>query len=86
MQRRTADAATNVILTIIGLAVAGRKVRGGMGLHLALGIGIGAVFILLSKFAVSFASSGTVPVALGMWIPNIIFSVVAVWLVLKAQK
>ncbi len=86
MQRRTADAATNVILTIIGLAVAGRKVRGGMGLHLALGIGIGAVFILLSKFAVSFASSGTVPVALGMWIPNIIFGAVAVWLVLKAQK
>jgi len=86
MHRRTADAATNIILTIIGLAVAGRKVRGGMGLHLALGIGIGAVFILLSKFAVSFASSGTVSVALGMWIPNIIFTVVAVWLVWKAQK
>ena len=84
--RRTADAATNIILTVIGLAVAGRKVRGGMGLHLALGIGIGAVFILLSKFAVSFATSGTVPVALGMWIPNILFTVVAIWLVLKAQK
>jgi len=84
--RRTADAATNVILTVIGLSVAGRKVRGGMGLHLALGIGIGAVFILLSKFAVSFASSGTVPVALGMWIPNIIFGAVAIWLVAKAQK
>lgn len=85
-QRRTADAFTNIILTVIGLAVAGRKVRGGMGLHLALGIGIGAIFILLSKFAVSFASSGTVPVALGMWIPNLIFAGVAVWLVSKAQK
>ncbi len=86
MHRRTADAATNIILTIIGLAVAGRKVRGGMGLHLALGIGIGALFILLSKFAVSFASSGTVPVALGMWIPNIVFGTVALWLASKAQK
>ena len=86
MQRRTADAFTNIILTIIGLAVAGRKVRGGMGLHLALGIGIGASFILLSKFAVSFAISGTVPVILGMWIPNIFFSIIAIWLVSRAQK
>lgn len=86
LQRRTADAFTNIILTVIGLAVAGRKVRGGMGLHLALGIGIGAMFILLSKFAVSFASSGTVPVALGMWIPNIVFAGIAVWLAMRAQK
>lgn len=86
MHRRTADAFTNIILTIIGLAVAGRKVRGGMGFHLALGIGIGAGFILLSKFAVSFATSGSVPVMLGMWIPNLIFAAIAVWLVARAQK
>lgn len=86
MHRRSADALTNIILTIIGLAVAGRKVRGGMGLHLALAIGIGALYILLSKFAVSFATSGTVPVSLGMWIPNIVFGCVALWLVSRAQK
>jgi lipopolysaccharide export system permease protein len=84
--RRTADAVTNIILTIIGLAVAGRKVRGGMGLHLAMGIGIGAGFILLSKFAVSFASSGSVPVLLGMWIPNLMFAAIAFWLITRAQK
>lgn len=84
--RRTADAVTNIILTIIGLAIAGRKVRGGMGLHLAVGIGIGAGFILLSKFAVSFAASGSIPVMLGMWIPNLIFIAVAVLLVMRAQK
>jgi lipopolysaccharide export system permease protein len=84
--RRTADAFTNIIVTIIGLAVAGRKVRGGMGLHLAVGIGIGAIFILLSKFAVSFASNGSVPVMVGMWIPNIVFSLIALELVRRAQK
>ena len=84
--RRTADAFTVIILTIIGLAVAGRKVRGGMGLHLAIGIGLGAAYILMSKFAVSFASSGSVPVLLGMWIPNVVFAVIAVWLVSRAQK
>ncbi len=86
LARRTADAFTIFILTIIGLAVAGRKVRGGMGLHLAMGIGIGSLYVLLSKFAVSFASSGQVSVLLGMWIPNLVFGAVAIWLVSKAQK
>lgn len=86
IHRRTADAFTNIILTIIGLAIAGRKVRGGMGLHLAVGIGIGAGFILLSKFAVSFATSGSMPIILGMWIPNLFFLAVAIWLVGRAQK
>jgi lipopolysaccharide export LptBFGC system permease protein LptF len=40
----------------------------------------------LSKFAVSFAASGSIPVMLGMWIPNLIFIAVAAWLVLRAQK
>lgn len=84
--RRTADAFTNIILTVIGLAVAGRKVRGGMGLHLAIAIGIGAIFILVQKFAISFATSGSVPPLLGMWLPNIFFSLVALWLVMRAQK
>jgi lipopolysaccharide export system permease protein len=84
--RRTAESVTILILTIIGVAVASRKVRGGMGLHLAIGIGIGAFFILLSKFAVSFAASGTVSPLIGMWIPNMIFVAVAIWLVARAQK
>jgi lipopolysaccharide export system permease protein len=84
--RRTADAFTNIILTIIGLAVAGRKVRGGMGLHLAIGIGLGAVFILLSKFTVTFAVGGAVPVLVGIWIPNILFGGIAAYLVARAQK
>lgn len=84
--RRTADAFTNIILTVIGMAIAGRKVRGGLGLHLAVGIGIGALFILLSKFAVSFAASGSVPIAFGMWIPNIFFIAVAIWVSGRAQK
>ncbi len=86
LHRRTADAFTTLILTLIGVAVAARKVRGGMGLHLAIGIGLGATYILLSKFAISFAASGSVSALVGMWIPNIIFTGIALWLVKKAQK
>lgn len=84
--RRTAEACTILILTLIGVSVASRKVRGGMGLHLAIGIGIGALFILLSKFAISFAASGSVSPQVAIWIPNMLFGVVALWLVSRAQK
>jgi lipopolysaccharide export system permease protein len=84
--RRTADAFTNIILTVIGLAVAGRKVRGGMGLHLALAVSIGGLFVFLSKFAVTFAMAGGLPIAIGMWLPNLLFAGVAVWLASRAQK
>ena len=86
MHRRTAEAFTIFILTLIGMAIASRKVRGGMGLHLALGVGISAIFIFLSRFAVVFAAGQAIPVLLGIWIPNIVFSCVAVYLILNAQK
>jgi len=86
LHRRTAEPFTIIILTIIGMAVASRKVRGGMGLHLAIGIGMGALFIFLSKFAVTFATSDNVPALVGIWVPNMFFSAVAVYLISRAQK
>ena len=86
LHRRTAEPFTILILTIIGLAVAARKVRGGMGLHLAIGVVIGALYIFLSKFSITFATNEALPPAIGVWLPNIIFSVIAFYLVSNAQK
>ena len=84
--RRTAEPFTIFILTLIGMSIAARKVRGGLGLHLAMGVGIGALFIFFSRFAIVFATGQLIPVILGIWIPNIIFSMVAIYLVANAQK
>ncbi len=86
LYRRTAEPFTIFILTIIGVSVAARKVRGGMGLHLAIGIGIGALYIFLSRFAIVFANGQALSPLVGIWLPNIIFTSVAVLLVLRAQK
>ncbi|MCB0649474.1 MAG: LptF/LptG family permease [Saprospiraceae bacterium] len=86
LYRRTADPFTIIILTIIGVSVASRKVRGGMGFHLATGIIIGAAFVILSKFTVTFASNLSLPAGLGVWVPNIVFTFVAYYLYLRAQK
>ena len=84
--RRTSEPVTILILTLIGVAVAARKVRGGMGLHLAIGIGVGAIFIFLSKFSVTFAANSNFPTILGVWIPNIIFGTIGLFLAANAQK
>ena len=86
IHRRTSEPVTILILTFIGMAVSSRKVRGGMGFQLALGIAIGALFIFLSKFSMTFATNDNLPAVLGVWIPNIIFSFVAFFLIFNAQK
>lgn len=86
LYRRSADPVTIFILTFIGMAIASRKVRGGFGFHLALGIGVGAIFVFLSKFTNVFALGQTIPVWLGAWLPNIIFTFVALRLIQTAQK
>ena len=86
LYRRTADPFTIFILTLIGVSVASRKVRGGMGFHLAAGVVIGAIFVILSKFSTTFSTNLNLPPGLGVWIPNIFFSAIAFYLVKTAQK
>lgn len=84
--RRTADPFTILILSLIGVAVASRKVRGGLGLHLAIGIALGAVYIFLSRFSATFAMNQSLSPLLGVWIPNILFTIVSIWLSSRAQQ
>lgn len=86
LYKRSAEPFTIIILILIGVAISARKVRGGIGLHLAIGMGIGAMLVLLSKFVAVFANSQLISPLLGVWIPNIIFGVVAIYLVKKAQN
>lgn len=86
LYRRTSEPVSIFILTIIGLAVASRKIRGGLGLHLAIGISLGAIFIVLSRFTMTFTNSESLGPTLGVWLPNIVFSFVAAYLVRIAQK
>jgi len=86
LHRRTAESGTIIILTLIGMIVASRKVRGGLGLHLALGISLGAIFVFLSRFSVTFATNQNLHPVLGVWIPNLIFFVVGIYLFTKAQR
>ncbi len=76
----------NLVLTFIGVALSSRKVRGGIGMHLGLGIAIAFTFILLLQISSVFAIFGNLPAWIALWIPNIIYSIVAIILLRMAPK
>jgi len=86
LHQRNSQPFSIIVLTLIGLAVASRKVRGGMGLHLAIGVILGAAFVLISEFSATFSINLSMPPALGAWIPNIVFSIIALVLLKYSQK
>lgn len=86
LHRRTADAFTVFILVLIGVAIASRKVRGGSGLHIAFGIALSASFIIFTRFSTTFATNGNLSPFLSVWIPNVLYGILALWLVMKAPK
>jgi lipopolysaccharide export system permease protein len=75
-----------IIMTLMGVVVASRKIRGGSGLHLAFGLVAASVFVVMSKFSVTFSIKGNFPPLLAAWIPNVIFSGVTYWLYRNTPK
>ena len=75
-----------MILTLIGAVLASRKIRGGSGMHLAVGVVISVMYILFSRFSYVFATKGSFTPFLAAWLPNIVFGLLAFYLYRKAPK
>jgi lipopolysaccharide export system permease protein len=84
--RRFATPLAVVILTMIGAVIASRRVRGGSGSHIALGIILASAFILMDRFSTIFSTKGNLPPQLAAWIPDIVFAFVAIYMYRKAPK
>lgn len=76
----------NLVLTFIGVALSSRKVRGGIGMHLGMGIAIAFTFILLLQITSVFAIFGNLPAYIALWIPNFLYGIVAIILLKMAPK
>jgi lipopolysaccharide export system permease protein len=74
------------ILTLIGVAVSSRKIRGGIGLQIAIGVIISFTYILFVQFSTQFAIGGLLSVELAVWLPNILFIFVALFMFRMAPK
>lgn len=82
--RRYAMCAAAFILTVIGMALSSRKVKGGLGLNIGIGLVLSFSYILFMAITQSFAYSGLTSPFIAMWIPNIIYSVIAIILYRRA--
>ncbi len=84
--RRIAMSFAAFILTAIGLSLSSRKVKGGMGLHLGIGLALSFSYILFQTISSTFAINGNMPPAIAVWIPNILYLFIAIYLYHKAPK
>lgn len=84
--RRFANPFAVFILTLIGVSLSSRKVRGGIGMNIGIGLGLSFSYILFMQFASQFSLKGDLGPMLAMWIPNILYTLVALVLYKLAPK
>lgn len=74
------------ILTLIGVSVSSKKSRGGLGINIAIGLSIAVLYIFsMQMTTVAAIKVGFAPI-IAVWLPNIIFGFIAVFLYVKAPK
>ena len=74
------------ILTIIALSVSSMKRRGGMGINLAIGIAIAFAFVFFDKIFGALAEKSTINPLIAVWLPNVLFGILAIYLLRNAKR
>lgn len=73
------------ILTVMGVSLSSRKVRGGIGVQIGAGILLSFTYIMFMQVSQTFATNGNLPAWLAVWIPNIVYTIIALVLLRKAS-
>lgn len=84
--KRIATSFAAFILTLIGVSLSSKKVKGGMGLNLGVGIALSFGYILFQTISSTFAINGSTPPVVAVWMPNILFLLIGIWLYWRAPK
>lgn len=84
--RRFASCAAAFILTIIGVSLSSRKVKGGMGVNIGIGLVLSFTYILFMTLTQTFAVNGMTSPMVAMWIPNFVYAIIALILYLRASR
>jgi lipopolysaccharide export system permease protein len=77
---------SSFVLMLIGVSISSRKVRGGIGLPLGIGLFLCFAYVVVDKFAVVFILKTSLPPLIGVFIPNILFGIIGLYLLYKAPK
>lgn len=74
------------ILTLIGVSLSSQKRRGGIGWNLGIGLALSFSYILFMRFSEMFVYTGTLPPGIAIWLPNILYAIIAAFLYRIAPK
>ena len=84
--QRTAYPLATYIFTLIGVGIASRKVRGGTGLHIAVGVMLVLVYFFVVQFTTVAATNAGMDPFLAVWLPNLGYALIGVWIYRTAPK
>ena len=75
--KRFASPFAAFILTLIGVCLSSQKRKGGMGASIGIGLALSFSYILFQTISATFAINAGWPPMLSVWIPNILFAIIA---------
>ena len=84
--KRIATSFAAFILTLIGVSLSSKKVKGGMGMNLGVGIALSFGYIVFQTISSTFSIKGNMSPMLAVWLPNIVFLLIGIYLYWKAPK
>ena len=86
LHNRTASPFSIFVLTLIGVSIASRKQRGGIGAHLMMAVVIGFIFVFIARITTVSSMNLGFPAWVAVWVPNVLFTGVGLFLYSRAQK
>lgn len=84
--KRTAIPFSIIILTFIGVCIASKKTKGGTGADIAYGLALASSYVFLGKIGEVFAANTPISTELAIWLPNIVYAIIAVFIYKLAPK
>ena len=74
------------IMTLLGVTMSTRKIRGGMGKNLGIGIALTALYILFSTVSTTFSVNNVMSPFMAAWLPNFVFLAISIPLYIRASR
>ena len=74
------------IMTLLGVTLSSKKVRGGMGKNLGIGITLSALYILFSTVSTTFSVTGVMSPFMSVWLPNFVFLAIGLVLYIRVSR
>ena len=85
-EKRYAATAAAFILTLIGMSLSSKKVKGGMGINIGIGLVLSFSYILFSTVTSTFAINGLTTPFIAMEIPNLVYLLIGIYLFRRVAK